>query len=74
MIVPNKKMKELLHLSALFATVMKGKLNDYYLRKVREGKNKMLVLNNIRNKLIHRIFKCVQENRKYEKSYINSLV
>ncbi|MEM1134872.1 MAG: transposase [Bacteroidota bacterium] len=65
----NKKMKELLHLSALSATVMKGELNDYYNRKVAEEKNKMLVLNNIRNKLIHRIFKCVKENRKYEKIY-----
>ena len=65
----NKKMKELLHLSALSATQMKGELNDYYNRKVAEGKNKMLVLNNIRNKLIHRIFKCIKENRKYEKIY-----
>lgn len=65
----NKRMKELLHMSALSATVMKGELNDYYLRKVKEGKNKMLVLNNIRNKLIQRIFSCVREDRKYEKSY-----
>ena len=70
----NKKMKQLLHLSALSAaTVMKGELNVYYKRKVAEGKNKMLVLNNIRNKIILRIFACVKENRKYEKTYINSL-
>ncbi|UZR99833.1 IS110 family transposase [Chondrinema litorale] len=65
----NKKMKELLHMSALSATQMKGELNDYYLKKVGEGKKKMLVLNNIRNKLIHRIFKCIKEDRKYEKNY-----
>lgn len=70
----NKKMKELLHMSALSATVMKGDLNDYYNRKVEEGKNKMLVLNNVRNKLVQRIFACVNENRKYEKSYVHSLV
>lgn len=70
----NKKMKQLLHLSALSATIMKGELNDYYLRKVAEGKNKMLVLNNIRNKMVLRIFACVRENRKYEKSYIHKLV
>lgn len=70
----NKKMKELLHLAALSAVQMKGELNTYYNRKVAEGKNKMLVLNNIRNKLIHRIFKCVRENRKYEKNYIPLLV
>ena len=70
----NKKMKELLHMSALSATIMKGELNDYYTRKVKEGKNKMLVLNNIRNKIIQRVFACVKENRKYEKSYMITLV
>lgn len=69
----NKRMKELLHMSALSATIMKGELNDYYKRKVAEGKNKMLVLNNIRNKLIQRIFSCVKENRKYEKIYTSTL-
>ena len=69
----NKNMKQLLHLSALSATVMKGELNDYYNRKVAEGKNKMLVLNNIRNKLVLRIFACVNQNRKYEKSYTHQL-
>jgi transposase len=70
----NKKMKEHLHLCALSATQMKGELNVYYNRKVKEGKKKMLVLNNIRNKLIHRIFKCVKENRKYEKIYTPTFV
>jgi transposase len=69
----DKNIKQLLHLSALSATVMKGELNDYYNRKVAEGKNKMLVLNNIRNKLVLRIFACVNENRKYEKSYTHML-
>ena len=70
----NKKMKELLHLAALSAVQVKGEINIYYNRKVAEGKNKMLVLNNVRNKLIHRIFKCVKENRKYEKNYMPLIV
>lgn len=70
----NKQMKRLLHMSALSATVMKGELNEYYKRKVAEGKNKMSVLNAIRNKLVLRIFACVKANRKYEKIYINQLV
>jgi len=70
----DKKMKQLLHLSALSATVMKGELNDYYNRKVAEGKNKMLVLNNIRNKMVLRVFACVRENRKYEKIYTPNVV
>ena len=69
----NKSVKRLLHMSALSATVMKGELHDYYMRKVAEGKNKMSVLNAIRNKLILRIFTCVRENRKYEKFYTRSL-
>jgi len=69
----NKRMKQLLHLSALSATIMKGELNDYYERKVAEGKNKMLILNNIRNKLVLRIFACVNQNRKYQKSYTHPL-
>ncbi|MCF6352283.1 MAG: hypothetical protein L3J06_04660, partial [Cyclobacteriaceae bacterium] len=40
-------------------------LKAYYERKVSEGKNKMSVINAIRNKLIHRVFTCVNENRKY---------
>lgn len=69
----NKRMKELLHMSALSATVMKGELNDYYRRKTGEGKNKMLVLNNIRNKIVQRVFACVNANRKYEKNYMCAL-
>jgi len=38
----------------------------YFQRKVAEGKNKMLVLNNVRNKIIHRICACVRENKLYE--------
>ncbi len=50
-----------------------GETHDYYHRKVEAGKKKMSVLNAVRNKLIHRVFACVRENRKYEKSYINVL-
>jgi transposase len=69
----NKQVKQLLHMSALSATVMKGELHEYYKRKVAEGKNKMSVLNAIRNKLVLRIFACVKENRKYEKIYTYAL-
>lgn len=70
----NKRMKELLHMSALSATTMKkSELNDYYQRKVAEGKNKMLVLNNLRNKIVQRVFACVKDNRKYEKNYAHAL-
>lgn len=67
----NKKVKTLLHLSALVAIQHNQELRTYYDRKVnQEKKNKMCVINVIRNKLILRIFACVKQNRKYEKNYI----
>lgn len=69
----NKRMKVLFHLAAMSAISSDGELQNYYLRKVEEGKNKMAVINAIRNKLIHRIFACVRENRKYEKNYVHAL-
>ena len=44
-----KRLKSLLHLGAMSAIRAKGELQDYYQRKVKEGKNKMLVLNAVRN-------------------------
>jgi transposase len=66
----NKSIKTLFHLSALAAISTPGEIQEYFNRKVEEGKNKMCVLNAIRNKLILRIFACVRENRPYEKNYL----
>lgn len=69
----NKSTKKLLHLAAMSAIVMKGEMADYYQRKVADGKNKMAVINAVRNKIILRIFACVRDGRKYEKTYTNLL-
>ena len=61
----NHKLKKLLHLAAMSATRAKGDLRDYYIRKVKEGKNKMLVLNNVRNKLVHRMFAVLKKGEPY---------
>jgi len=63
----NKKIKTLLHLAAISAIRVKGDIQDYYLRKVAEGKHKMSVLNAVRNKIILRIFACVTQGRMFEK-------
>ncbi|HCN83495.1 MAG TPA: IS110 family transposase [Sphingobacteriaceae bacterium] len=66
----NKKVKTLLHLSALSAIRYNLDLKEYYQRKViQEKKNKMSTINAVRNKLILRIFACVNQNRPYEKKY-----
>ncbi len=48
---------------------MKGELRMYYQRKIGEGKNKMLVLNAVRNKLIHRVCSVVHRGQKYDRNY-----
>lgn len=70
----NKIVKTLLHMSALSSIKMKGELQDYYKRKVAEGKNKMSIINAVRNKIVLRIFACVKHNRSFEKNYSYSLV
>lgn len=66
----NKKVKTLLHLSAITAIQYNPDMKRFYQRKVQqEKKNKMSVINAVRNKLILRIFACVNQNRPYEKNY-----
>jgi transposase len=64
-----KRLKSLFHLAAMSAIRVKGELQDYYQRKVKAGKNKMLVLNAVRNKLIHRLYAVVKRGEKYDKNY-----
>ena len=68
-----KRLKSLFHLAAMSSIRVKGELQDYYQRKVKEGKNKMLVLNAVRNKLIHRIYAVVERGEKYDKNYTPAL-
>jgi transposase len=69
----NKTIKTLLHMSALAAIRVEGELQDYFKRKIEEGKNKMSILNAIRNKLILRIFSCVRRDKEYEKKFNYSI-
>ncbi|MCF0049562.1 IS110 family transposase [Dyadobacter sp. LJ53] len=63
----NRELKSLLHLAAI-GNLRKSDsyLSQYFQKKVKEGKNKMSVLNALRNKLIHRIFSCINNNKRYE--------
>lgn len=69
----NMGMKALLHMAALVSIQCNEELKAFYERRVKEGKSKMSVLNMLRNKLIHRVFACVRDNRKYENIYTNLL-
>lgn len=61
----NKKLKKLLHMAALAASKVNGEIKQYYIRKVMEGKNKMSVLNAIRNKLVKRMFAVIKRQAPY---------
>lgn len=65
----NHNMKTLLHMAALSSLRMKGEMQDFFNRKVEQGKNKMSVINAIRNKIVLRVFACVKNNRMYQKNY-----
>lgn len=63
----NKNSKRLLHMAAMSIIRSTGELKTYWLRKLEEGKHKMVVLNAIRNKLIQRVFAIVKRGSRYEK-------
>jgi transposase len=70
--IANRKVKALLHLCAMTSLRAEKDLKVYYDRKVAEGKPKMAVLNAVRNKIVLRIFTCVNQNRLYEKNYVSN--
>ena len=62
----DKELKKVLHLAALSTIRLKNDMATYFNRKVNEGKNKMSVLNAVRNKIIHRIYAVVKNKSVYE--------
>lgn len=69
----NKDLKKMFHLAAL-VTIRKGNvMHTYYKRKVAQGKNKMSVINAVRNKLIHIMMACIDNDTIYQKNYKHSL-
>lgn len=66
----NKSLKTLLHLCAESSTRMKNQFGDYYKRKVALGKNGLIAINGIRNKLVLTIAAVVRNNQPYNPNYI----
>lgn len=58
--IANKRLKTMLHLSAICAIHTDTELKEYYHRRLAEGKPKMSVINIIRNKLVSRAFAVVK--------------
>ena len=61
----NKDLKKMLHLCALTAIKYYPELRQYFERKKAEGKNGMLILNAIRNKLVLRVVAVVNNQQPY---------
>lgn len=68
----DKALKTILHMAAMSAIRLNNDLNVYYLRKIAEGKNKMSVLNAVRNKIIHRVFAVIKKQIPYQKDLVLS--
>lgn len=68
----DKKLKTTIHMAAMRAVRMPNDLQHYYVRKVAEGKNKMSVLNAVRNKLIHIVLACVKNKSFYQNRLVLS--
>ncbi|AZQ43795.1 IS110 family RNA-guided transposase [Nonlabens ponticola] len=64
----DKSMKTLLHMAAMRAVRLECDLKYYYQRKIAEGKNKMSVLNAVRNKIIHIIYALIKNQTIYKNS------
>ena len=61
----NKNLKALLHLCAMSSIKYVDELRNYFNRKVEEGKNKMSILNAIRNKLALRAFSVIKNDKPF---------
>ncbi len=69
----NKQMKVLLTSAAKSAVRNNPDLKAYYQRKLQEGKDSWLVINNVRNKLVHIMFAVVRSKKPYCIGYQQAL-
>ncbi len=65
----DKKLKSLLNTCALNAKKYDYQMKIYFDNKAENGKNKMLILNYVRNKLLHRVFAVIKRQQPYVNIY-----
>jgi len=61
----NKKMKNILNMTAMAAINHNRELKTYYDNRIKKGKNKMSTINIIRNKIVARVFAVIKRNSPY---------
>jgi len=65
----NRKLKTNLHMGSMVGVQVDPGLKAYYERKVAEGKNKMSVLNAVKNKMLARVLAVVKRGEPYQKNF-----
>lgn len=68
----NNRMKAMLTEAARAAVRHDKQLKEYYIRKLHEGKDRFLVINNVRNKLIHIMFGVIKNRQIYDLNYCST--
>jgi transposase len=61
----DKKLKSLLYMCAMSAITHNKEMKQYYHKKKEEGKHNMLILNNVKSKLLARVFAVINRNEPY---------
>ena len=67
----DSSLRRLLHLASWSLVEHKKDYKKYYFRKIKEGKPKRLVLNNIANKLLKILFAMARDNKEYIPNYVS---
>lgn len=65
----DKKMKSILHMASLSAIRNDKEIKSYYERKKQEGKHSLLVINNVKCKIISRAFAVITRNTPFVNTY-----
>ncbi len=65
----NQSAKTILSMGALSSIRVNGAYKAYYDRKIAQGKHHLVVLNAIRNKILHTVMACIRKNTMYDKNY-----
>ena len=64
------KFRKVIYMASMSSSLCNEKLKKYYHRKVDEGKNKKLVLNNIANKMIKIIIAIIKNKKAYMPNFV----
>lgn len=71
--IANIRIKTYLTQAARSAVLYDKQLKEYYDRKLKEGKKDQVIINNVRNKLLQRVFAVIKNGKPFEENYRNYL-